>query len=50
MSRVSLANLNDDHINYYISLSDDPELVATMGWKPFRKNEKETYFATNLLL
>lgn len=43
MSRVSLANLNDNHINYYISLSDDPELVATMGWKPFRKNEKERF-------
>ena len=45
-SRIILANLDDDHINRYISLSDDPELVATMGWKPFQSDEKERFIQT----
>jgi len=26
-----------------MSLSDDPELIATMGWKPFLPNEKDRF-------
>jgi RimJ/RimL family protein N-acetyltransferase len=26
-----------------MSLSDDPELITSMGWKPFRPNEKERF-------
>ena len=48
--RIILANLNDDHINRYIWLSDDPELVAAMGWKPFRSDEKERFRQTVELL
>ena len=40
---VFLSNLNEDHINYYISLSADPELVETMGWKPFRDGENDRF-------
>ena len=43
---VILSDLNDDHINYYISLSADPELIATMGWKPFRNGEKDRFLKT----
>ena len=49
-SRIFLANLNDDHVNRYISLSDDLELVATMGWKPFQGDEKERFIQTVELL
>ncbi len=49
-SRIFLANLDDDHINRYISLSDDPELVVTMGWKPFQSEEKERFRQTVELL
>jgi RimJ/RimL family protein N-acetyltransferase len=26
-----------------MSLSDDPELITSMGWKPFRPNEKDRF-------
>ena len=38
--RIHLSPIDDEHIHCYMSLSDDPELIATMGWKPFRPNEK----------
>ena len=48
--RIILTNFNDDHITRYLSLSDDPELIATMGWKPFRSDEKERFRHTVELL
>jgi len=42
-TRVYLSPIEDEHIHYYMSLSDDPELIATMGWKPFRPNEKDRF-------
>jgi RimJ/RimL family protein N-acetyltransferase len=42
-TRVHLSHIDDNHIRYYMSLSDDPELIATMGWKPFHPNEKNRF-------
>ncbi len=42
-NRVFLSTLNTDHINHYISLSADPELVANMDWKPFLNDEKDRF-------
>jgi RimJ/RimL family protein N-acetyltransferase len=42
-TRIHLSPIEDEHIQHYISLSDDPELIATMGWKPFRTNEKDRF-------
>lgn len=41
--RVCLAPLDDSHISRYMQLSDDPELVRTMGWRPFGVEEKERF-------
>jgi len=45
-NRVFLSNLNQDHIYQYMSLSADPELVVTMGWEPFRNDEKDRFLQT----
>ncbi|MFC2067349.1 GNAT family N-acetyltransferase [Chloroflexota bacterium] len=42
-TRIYLASLEDEHIDHYMTLSDDPELIATMGWKPFGPGEKERF-------
>ena len=42
-TRVYLSPLQDEHIDHYMALSDDPELIATMGWKPFDPDEKERF-------
>ena len=42
-TRIHLSPIEDEHIQHYMSLSDDPELIATMGWKPFRPNEKDRF-------
>jgi RimJ/RimL family protein N-acetyltransferase len=42
-TRVYLSPIQDEHIDRYMALSDDPELIATMGWKPFGPNEKERF-------
>ena len=44
--RVYLTPLEDKHISRYLRLSDDPELVATEGWKPFGTDEKERFLQT----
>jgi len=41
--RIYLSPLQDEHINHYMALSDDPELIDTMGWKPFGPDEKERF-------
>lgn len=40
---ISLRPLSDEDIERYISLSDDPELIDTMGWTPFLLHEKERF-------
>ncbi len=42
-TRTYLTPLQDKHIARYMALSDDPELIKTMGWKPFEANEKERF-------
>jgi RimJ/RimL family protein N-acetyltransferase len=42
-TRVYLSPLQDEHIDRYMALSDDPELIATMGWRPFGPEEKERF-------
>jgi len=44
--RVYLAPLDYKHISRYIQLSDDPELILTMGWRPFGVEEKERFLQT----
>ncbi len=44
--RVYLAPLDEDGISLYIPLSDDPELVLTMGWQPFAARERERFLKT----
>lgn len=39
-SRVYLSPIDDSHVSYYMSLSDDPELISAMGWRPFGTGEK----------
>ena len=41
--RVYLAPLDDKHIDRYLHLSHDAELVSTMGWRPFGPHEKERF-------
>ncbi|HEY90892.1 MAG TPA: GNAT family N-acetyltransferase [Dehalococcoidia bacterium] len=40
---VTLSPLEDEHIFHYMSLSSDPELIDTMGWRPFLPDEKERF-------
>ena len=49
-TRVYLAPLEDEHIDHYMSLSDDPDLIATMGWRPFGPNEKERFIQFSKVL
>jgi len=42
-TRVYLSPLQDEHIDRYMALSDEPELIATMGWRPFGPDEKERF-------
>ena len=40
---IRLIPLEDEHIYHYMSLSDDHELIDTMGWKPFLPYEKDRF-------
>lgn len=42
-SSVHLAWLEEEHIDRYLPLSDDPVLLETMGWKPFDPDEKDRF-------
>ena len=48
--RVYLSPLQDEHIDRYMALSDDPELIETMGWKPFDPDEKERFIRFSQVL
>ena len=43
---VHLSILEKEHISRYMQLSDDPELVDTMGWLPFDVGEEERFLQT----
>jgi len=45
-SKVYLSPIEDSHIIKYMSGSDDPELMNTMGWRPFGPDEKERFLST----
>jgi RimJ/RimL family protein N-acetyltransferase len=42
-TRVFLSTPTDGHISRFMELSDDAELVATMGWKPFGPGESDRF-------
>ncbi len=44
--RVHLVPFERHHIARFMKLSHDPELVATMGWRPFGPDEEERFVAT----
>jgi len=48
--RVYLSPLKDEHIDRYMTLSDDPDLIDTMGWKPFAPDEKERFIQFSQVL
>jgi len=43
---VLLASLTEEHVDHFISLSDDPDLISGMGWKPFRHGERDRFLQT----
>ena len=47
---MTLAALEAAHVERYIGLSDDPELVATMGWRPFAAGETTRFIQTAAVL
>jgi RimJ/RimL family protein N-acetyltransferase len=49
-TRIKLGELEDSHIARFIELSDDPELIRTMGWRPFAPGEKDRFFETTMIL
>ncbi len=42
-SRIYISLLRDEHITRFMALSDDPVLIDTMGWKPFKPDERERF-------
>ncbi len=42
-ARVVLSHPTDEHISRFMSLSDDPELITTMGWRPFSSGERDRF-------
>jgi RimJ/RimL family protein N-acetyltransferase len=43
---VNLSPINKNHICHLIGFSDDPELIKTMGWRPFQPNEGKRFLKT----
>ena len=43
---VRLAVLEKEHIRRYMQLSDNPELIDTLGWLPFSAGEEERFLQT----
>ena len=41
--RIYLSPLQGEHIDQYMALSGDPELIDTMGWTPFGPTERERF-------
>jgi len=49
-SKVYFSPIEDSYIIEYMSRSDDPELMSTMGWRPFGPDEKERFFYPGISL
>ncbi|MCP4610381.1 MAG: GNAT family N-acetyltransferase [Planctomycetes bacterium] len=45
-SKVYLSPIEESHILRYLSLSDDPDLISTMGWRPFNTDESDRFIRT----
>jgi RimJ/RimL family protein N-acetyltransferase len=45
-SKVYISPITQHHISHLIGFSDDPELIETMGWRPFRYDENERFLET----
>ena len=45
-SKVYLSPIEESHLFQYMSLSDDPVLISTMGWRPFKTDEKDRFLST----
>ena len=43
---ILLAKLTEEQIDQFISLSEDPDLISGMGWKPFRHGERDRFLET----
>jgi RimJ/RimL family protein N-acetyltransferase len=41
--KVYLTPIKTEHIRIFIRLSEDPVLVRTMGWKPFKPNQTQLF-------
>ena len=41
--KVYLTPIETDHIEKYIDFSEDPELISTMGWGPFKSHQKQQF-------
>lgn len=41
--KVYLSPIEESHIFQYMGLSDAPELISTMGWRPFETHEKDRF-------
>jgi RimJ/RimL family protein N-acetyltransferase len=39
--KVYLSPIEEGHLVHYMRLSDDPELIEAMGWRPFEVGEKD---------
>jgi len=48
--KVYFFPIEDSYIIEYMSRSDDPELMSTMGWRPFGPDEKEKFFYPGISL
>ena len=46
VSGVYLSPSIENHICHLIGFSDDPELLETMGWRPFQPNEGKRFLKT----
>ena len=41
--KVRLSEIKDEHVEKLMPLSNDPELISSMGWTPFKPNEKNRF-------
>lgn len=44
--KIYLSPIEESHCVRYMSLSADPELIDTMGWRPFQAGEEERFLHT----
>ena len=48
--RVRLVPFDRKHVPRFMTLSGDPELIETMGWRPFSAGEENRFVETMLVL